>query len=332
MSLGGIALGSQGHDALLIIQSQRIKERHSPFPASPGSFARKFLAMPSSDLSFLRNLNRGVETGAHVVTDPRLSGELITLSANSGTNTRDSMPTHAFRSRRRLQQNSSNPVQYIEIDDPSHLQSLPLGLQGKTTGGIALVVEGEKGVGMSIQVKCPVREIRRLQFLRAQGLLAKIRVEIIEGVFETYIRWERVKGKRRNAYQVSSSPTPKLLGQGKAFVQRTKTVRQVGIGYAGGGGTGSEVRRAFFQRPTLMNTKQHSLHKRHLPPRLPLLHIPWARPRIHATPFRPRLIGRRIPLGNESPPIREPPVRKASRCLLNAPVRKNAHSHELPHR
>ncbi len=73
MSLGGIALGSQGHDVLLIIQSQRIKKGIHPFQHRPVPLLGSSAHAVQKDLSLLRNLNRG-ETGAHVVTDPRLSG------------------------------------------------------------------------------------------------------------------------------------------------------------------------------------------------------------------------------------------------------------------
>ena len=103
------------------------------------------------------------------------------------------------------------------------------------------------------------------------------------------------------------------------------------------GSTYTRWRHRFRLRGIFRGTNLHGYqtalrHKRHLPPRLPLLPIPWARPKIHATPFRPRLIGRRIPRENESPPAHALRAQKVSLRPAQSPRSREFHSHELRHR
>ena len=122
------------------------KARHRPRNQAKG--ARKVYAIDHGPVPLLRSPSHPVEKrlslrgnlgrrkpGSHVVTDSRLSGRIDDAVRKLGTNTRDSIPTHAFRSSKRLAaQNSSKPSRTSKSTMPPISKPCLLASKGKTTG------------------------------------------------------------------------------------------------------------------------------------------------------------------------------------------------------
>ena len=118
---------------------------------------------------------------------------------------------------------------------------------------------------------------------------------------------------------------PESLGQGQAIVQRTKTVRAGRIGHAGS--RSAEFRsEGIFPEPIPHEFRRVPPFVKASPAPAAPLTYPLGKARDPCTPFPPDWNERTSLPENESQPIREPPVRKASPPPPQCPGSKERHS------